>query len=90
MRGLMISAFAAVALLTTVTILLLSHTASADRPVGSAGVMSLQELHSAVDVNKLPIEEFEDQSLVYSRTKRSHFDADRNEPHRNKTHKGEM
>jgi hypothetical protein len=27
---------------------------------------SLQELHTAAGVNKLPIEEFEDQSLVFS------------------------
>jgi hypothetical protein len=32
-------------------------------------MVSLQELQSAVDVNKLPIEDFEDHSLVYS-TKR--------------------
>ena len=28
--------------------------------------MSLQDLYAAAGVNKLPIEEFEDQSLVYS------------------------
>jgi len=28
--------------------------------------MSLQELESTVDVKKLPTEDFEDQSLVYS------------------------
>ncbi len=27
---------------------------------------SLQEIHTAAGVNKLPIEEFEDMSLVYS------------------------
>jgi len=35
-------------------------------PVGPAGMMSLQELHAAAGVSKLPIEDFEDQSLVYS------------------------
>ncbi len=34
--------------------------------VGSSGMMSLQELQTAASVNKLPIAEFEDQSLVYS------------------------
>jgi hypothetical protein len=29
-------------------------------------MMSLQDLYAAAAVNKLPIEEFEDQSLVYS------------------------
>ena len=33
-------------------------------PVATAGIMSLKDL--AVDVNKLAIEEFDDQSLVYS------------------------
>jgi hypothetical protein len=33
-------------------------------PIATAGTISLKEL--AVDVNKLAIEEFDDQSLVYS------------------------
>jgi len=32
---------------------------------GSATMPSLQELHTAAGVNKLPIEEFEDMSLEY-------------------------
>jgi hypothetical protein len=31
-------------------------------------MMSLQQLHAAAGVTKLPIEEFEDPSLVYSTT----------------------
>jgi hypothetical protein len=69
MKLLMISAFAAVALLATATTVPLPHSPSTDRPVGPAGILSLQELHAAADVNKLPIEDFEDQSLVFS-TKR--------------------
>jgi hypothetical protein len=69
MKLLMISAFAAVALLATAATVPLPHSPSTDRPVGLAGMMSLQELQAAAGVNKLPIEEFEDQSLVYS-TKR--------------------
>ena len=65
MKRLMISAFAAVALLATAT-LLQSHSAATSRPSVTAGMMSLQELHAAAGINKLPIEEFEDQSLVYS------------------------
>jgi len=37
-----------------------------NNPGISAGMMSLQELHAAAGVSKLPIEDFEDQSLVYS------------------------
>lgn len=70
MKRLMISAFAAVALLAAATTMLRSHTPSVDRPVGYSGSMSLQELQTAAAVNKLPIEEFEDQSLVYSKATR--------------------
>ena len=63
------SALAVVALFAAATTMLRSHTPAADPAVGSVDVMSLRELHAAPDVNKLPVEEFEDQSLVFSRTK---------------------
>jgi hypothetical protein len=67
MKRLMISTFAAVALLAAATTMLWSNSPSNHRPpVGPAGMMSLQDLYAAAGVNKLPIEEFEDQSLVYS------------------------
>jgi hypothetical protein len=66
MKRLMISAFAAVALLAAATTMLQSHSPATSRPSVTTGMMSLQELHSVADVNKLPIEDFEDQSLVYS------------------------
>ncbi len=67
MKRLMISAIAAIALLAAATSMPRSHAPSAGRP---AGMMSLQELRTTTDVNKLPIEEFDDQSLVYSKTRR--------------------
>jgi len=67
MKRLMISAIAAIALLAAATSMLRSHAPSAVRP---AGTMSLQELHTTTDVNKLPIEDVDDQSLVYSKTRR--------------------
>ena len=66
MKRLMISTFAAVALLAAATTMLWSRSPSIPRPVGPAGMPSLQELHSAAGVSKLPIEDFEDLSLVYS------------------------
>jgi hypothetical protein len=63
MKQLMISAFATVALIAAATTVLRSHSLSNGR---AAGMMSLRELHTAVGVNKLLIEEFEDMSLVYS------------------------
>jgi hypothetical protein len=69
MKRLMIPAFAAVALFAVATAMLRSH--STELPAGTAGMPSLQELHTAAGVNKLPIEEFEDMSLVYpTKTKR--------------------
>jgi hypothetical protein len=67
MKRLMTSAIVAIALLAVATTMLRSHPPSAGRP---AGMMSLQELHRTTDVNKLPIEDIDDQSLVYSKTRR--------------------
>jgi hypothetical protein len=64
MKRLMIGAFAAVALFAAVTAMLRSR--STELSAGTAAMPSLQELHTAANVNKLPIEEFEDMSLVYS------------------------
>ena len=66
MKRLMISAFAVVALLTAATTVLQSHSPATKFSGATAGMMSVQELHAAAGVNKLPIEDFEDQSLVYS------------------------
>jgi hypothetical protein len=65
MKYLTTSALAAVALLAVAT-MLRSHSPSTDR-VGTPGMPPMQQLQSMTDVNKLPTEEFEDQSLVYSR-----------------------
>jgi hypothetical protein len=46
--------------------MLWSHTPSTGSPVGSVGMGTLQGPHMAAGVNKLPIEDFEDMSLVYS------------------------
>jgi len=70
MKRLMISAFAAVALLAAATTMLWSHSPFNARPAISADAMSLQEIHNAANVNKLPTEDFDDQSLVFSKTTR--------------------
>jgi hypothetical protein len=69
MKRLMISAFAAVAMLAAATTMLRLHTPAAISAAQSASTISVQELHSAPSVNNLPIEDVEDQSLVYPRTK---------------------
>jgi hypothetical protein len=65
MKRLMISAFAVVALLVAATTVLRSHSSATNFAVETAGIMSVQELHAG-NSNKLPIEDYEDQSLVYS------------------------
>ena len=62
MKRPMISAIAAVAVLATTITLLWSHTPSTKL---SAGMPSLQELHTAANANKLPNQEIEDQSLIF-------------------------
>jgi hypothetical protein len=65
MTRLIISTFAAVSLIAAASTVLRSHSPLAIR---AAGMMSLQERHSAAGASKLPIEDFEDMSLVYSAT----------------------
>jgi hypothetical protein len=64
MKGLMISAFAAVALLAAVATMH-SRSSSVDISLGSAVMPSLLELHTAAGVDKLPLQEMEDQSLIF-------------------------
>jgi len=67
MKRLMIYALAAVALFAAATTMLRSHTPAISHAAGSADLVS--SLAAASDINKLPTEEYEDQSLVFSRTK---------------------
>ena len=62
MKRLVISALAAVALLAATAML---YSPSTKLSAGTA-MPSLHELHVAAGVNKLPIEDGEDMSLVYS------------------------
>jgi len=66
MKRLIISGISTVALLAAATTMLRSHSPSTDRPVGAADMTSSQEHHMLADAKKLPIEDFEDMSLVYS------------------------
>jgi hypothetical protein len=60
--GLVVVAVLAAA--TTAAATMRSHLASTDRPVAPAGMVLFNTF--AADVNKLPTEDFEDQSLVFS------------------------
>jgi hypothetical protein len=62
MKRQMISALAVVALFAAATAMLRSP--SIKLSAGTAAMPSLHELHTAAGVNKLPVEDFEDMSLV--------------------------
>jgi hypothetical protein len=66
MKRLLNSAFAVVALLIVATAVMRSHSSATSFSVAPANMMSVQEIGAAAGLNKLPIEEFEDLSLVYS------------------------
>jgi hypothetical protein len=61
----MIATFAAVALFAATTATAMLWSPSTKLSAGT-GMPSLHELHIAAGANKLPTEDFEDMSLVYS------------------------
>ena len=65
MKRLMIFAFAAVALFAATTATAMLWSPSTKLSAGTAAMPSLHQLHIAAVANKLPIEDFEDMSLVY-------------------------
>jgi hypothetical protein len=64
MTRLIISGFVAVALLAAVT--MRSHSISNERYAATTGMASVKKSSAAVGLDGLPIEEFEDMSLVFS------------------------
>ncbi|WP_291865709.1 hypothetical protein [Bradyrhizobium sp.] len=66
MKRLMIAAITVITLLAAATSMLQSQSPLARRSAGT----SAHQLRATTDVNKLPIEEFDDQSLVYSKMRR--------------------
>ena len=63
MIRLSISAIAVVALIMVATTMLWSRSPSIE--LSTAAMPPLQELHTMAGVHKLPVQEIEDQSLVY-------------------------
>ena len=59
----MISVIAVVVLMVVATTMLWSRSASIE--LATAAMPPLQELHAMAGVHKLPVQEIEDQSLVY-------------------------
>jgi hypothetical protein len=66
MKRQLISAFTVIAMLAAATTMLRSHAPATSFSAGTAGMTPEQVLLSAAGLRQLPIEEFEDQSLVFS------------------------
>jgi hypothetical protein len=66
MKRLLISGFVAVALLAAATTLRSHSIISADRSNVTHGLASAKKSPALASVSKLPIEEFEDMSFVFS------------------------
>ncbi len=63
MMRMMVTAFAVIALMVGATTMLRSHVPSIE--LSAAAMPPLLELHSMAGVDKLPVLDVEDQSLVY-------------------------
>ena len=59
----------AVAVVVAATIMLRSPSAKTDLAEASA-MMPIREMHAKIDLTKLPVDEFEDQALVFPTTAR--------------------
>jgi hypothetical protein len=68
MKLLIISSVAALALLASAAGTASIHKSrSLSTPVETAGMPTMQELNIAAGVDKLPVEEFDDRSLIFPR-----------------------
>jgi hypothetical protein len=65
MMRLMITALTVVAVIAVASTLLWSRSSVIELSAGTAAMPSLLELHAAAGVHKLPVQDIEDQSLVY-------------------------
>jgi hypothetical protein len=65
MMRLTIPAFVAIVLVAAVIMMRWPLT-SADVAAGSAAMPSLQELHATAGIHNLPVQEIDDQALVYT------------------------
>jgi hypothetical protein len=61
----MFIALAVVAVVVGSSVLLQSRSSVAELSAGTAAMPSLLELHAAAGVHKLPVQDIEDQSLIY-------------------------
>jgi hypothetical protein len=61
----LIIAFAVIAVVAGSSVLLLSRSSVLELSAGTAAMPSLLELHATAGVHKLPVQDIEDQSLIF-------------------------
>ncbi|MGY0569866.1 hypothetical protein ACTGJ9_001345 [Bradyrhizobium sp. RDM12] len=66
MMRLTIPVIAVVALVVAGVMMMRSPSSSVEFASGTAAMPSLQELHATAEVHKLPVQEIDDQALVYT------------------------
>lgn len=66
MRRLTIPACVAIALVAATMIMMRWPSTSVEIAAGAAAMPSLQELHATAGIHKLPVQEIDDQALVYT------------------------
>jgi hypothetical protein len=66
MTRLTIPVFAAIVLIAAMIIMTRWPSTSVDLAAGTAAMPSLQELHATAGIHKLPVQEIDDQALVYT------------------------
>jgi hypothetical protein len=60
----------AVAVVVAATIMLRSPSTRTDLAAEASAMMPIREMHAKIDLTKLPVDEFEDQALVFPTTAR--------------------
>lgn len=66
MVRLKLCALAAIVLVAVLVMVMRSPSTSVEFASGSAAMPSLQELHATAEIHKLPVQEIDDQALVYT------------------------
>jgi hypothetical protein len=70
MKRIAIPVLAALAVLVAATIMLRSQPANTNLAAEATAMMPIREMHAKIDLTKLPVDEFEDQALVFPTTAR--------------------
>jgi hypothetical protein len=66
MKRIALSVLAVLAVAAAVTWMMRSQPAGLDLAADASAMMPIREMHAKIDMTKLPVDEFEDQALVFT------------------------